>query len=1190
MTSIANINPDLQAAALGINVGTNVALSLITLGAFCWLRPKNGVVYEKKYQVSPEEKRAPKLASGYFSWMGPVYHCPDEVLAEKIGLDAVVFIRFIRMCRNIFIALMILGCGALIPINIIISKRGLKPEDEQPDTIQLMTMSGVLDVNWMWAHVGAMWLFSLIVLAAVWWNYKKFLDFRIKYYESSDYQTNVASRTLMLASLPTSLQSDEKIMQLMSSLGVQDQPVQALVGRKVNGLPELMKKHKEMVTQLEQVMTKYFADAIDYYSQQIEQLADQIEQTRAAVSKSAPTNYGFVSYATIQAAHRVAKEVSSVIVWRQRTKMVDPPDVFLSPDPKDIVWINVSNPKQLRQSRAVIVKTLFVVASFLFFIPMMSLSAFSRLENLIGYFPSTEPWFDEHPFVFGIVQSLLPIIFMDILFLIIRKLITYLAFIQGNITKSSTDRSTLAKFYLFFTVNNLIVLALSSTILGFFSKIKYILENGLNSSSWEQMKEFMASQDILKLLAEQVISTSLFWINYLSLRNFGALLDLFQLISLFTYWAKASLTPRQAKALDKPPVFDFPLYFSSHLFLLTVALLYSVMAPLALVFATVYFSLSCLVYKYQLMYVFRTKVETGGRLFRVVFNRVIAALLLFQVVMIGVINVKKAHWHTIAIVPLPILSVLFKIFLTRQYDPRIDFYDYGSTHNEAHLYTNKPGKGDADQAGSGANLSAKFENPALNARMVAALVPDAAKKMLSSRVLNGGNDHKKDTKKDTKKDAKKDTKTKNGSAAASSQGTSGSSPVGSGGYQKQSSMGYDRHHHSQHQHTSNEVYEMGHLKKGAKPTGPGGFQLLGADPLDGYLSDDAAVSANHRHQQPSYQKQEYQTSQQQQQYYAKQEYEGPASPMNQPRNPYRAHNPVDMPDSVSGNSTQQQQQSSPAYTTQPPQTYGSSDMTSFVAGRYQADQAYNPRTQQYGRSGPSTTRGGNGASINESKTSTPEKPNYLEMARVHQTDNYKTTGKATQYEEARSLHLPPAKNIFVKSPRHQQQQQQQQQQQTQPGSSSFVDPSAEQPLSPTTTSTVPGIENPFSSQDDQGSSVQQHLHSASATTSSPSHSHRRTPSSPSSHRRSPSSPSQRAARSPRMLQDSSTPRSPTTSHRLPQRMQTEPALHHSRSSPALSQQRQQQQQYEYQYPDESQNYQPSRPTRSQTMANDRYRS
>jgi hypothetical protein len=39
--SIDNVNKQ-QPIALAINLGVNVGLSLLTLGAFCWLRPKNG--------------------------------------------------------------------------------------------------------------------------------------------------------------------------------------------------------------------------------------------------------------------------------------------------------------------------------------------------------------------------------------------------------------------------------------------------------------------------------------------------------------------------------------------------------------------------------------------------------------------------------------------------------------------------------------------------------------------------------------------------------------------------------------------------------------------------------------------------------------------------------------------------------------------------------------------------------------------------------------------------------------------------------------------------------------------------------------------------------------------------------------------------------------------------------------------
>jgi len=191
--------------------------------------------------------------------MKPVWSCPDGELVDKIGLDAVIFIRFVRMCRHVFIIMAVVGCGALIPVNIISTNRSQAQDQPPPDKISLLSMAGVVDFNWLWAHVGATWLFSLILIFAMFHGYRTFLKFRIQYFESESYQENMASRTLMCAGLPASLQSDDKLATFMSNLGVKDMPVQAMVGRKVDKLPELMKKHKQMVTALEKVMVKYFA-------------------------------------------------------------------------------------------------------------------------------------------------------------------------------------------------------------------------------------------------------------------------------------------------------------------------------------------------------------------------------------------------------------------------------------------------------------------------------------------------------------------------------------------------------------------------------------------------------------------------------------------------------------------------------------------------------------------------------------------------------------------------------------------------------------------------------------------------------------------------------------------------------------------------------------------------------------------
>lgn len=665
-------------------------------------------------------------------------------------------------------------------------------------------------------------------------------------------------------------------------------------------------------------------DAIDYYSQQIEELTDQIEKTRKEISNSQPTNYGFVSYATINAAHRVARELSNPVTLRQRSKMIDPPELFLSPVPKDIIWFNVSNPKQLRKSRRFIVNTLFVIASLLFFIPMGFLTTLAKLDRIIGLIPSTKPWFQSHPAATGIIQSLLPILFMDILFILIRKAIAYLAWFQGNITKSSTDRSTLAKFYLFFTVNNLIIFALSGTIIGFFAQIKLFLSN-LELVTWAGIKEFVAKQDnIVELLSQNVIDSSLFWVNYMSLRNFGALLDLFQLVSLFLHWAKSTVTAREGKQMDKPAVFDFPTFFSAHMFLLTVALLYSVAAPLVLFFAVVYFSLASLVYKYQLMYVFRTKVETGGRLFRVVYNRLLVALVLFQVVMIGILNLKEAHKHSIAVLPLPILTILFKIFLAKTFDPKIDFYDYGSARNESHLFKNN-NKGSS----KGNSLLSTFENPVFQSKMISALVPDGAKKLLSSKVLNGGRDNLTEDKKKPK-------------ASTLAYGKQSMSPPQSPMNQYQQPSTY-------------ETYEMGHVGKSSK-SNPN-YQVLGYDDSN-YSSKAHSPRTQNQNQNQQYDKTEYFGDDPMDDYYDNQKQSLTQS--------------ASQPSSVG-------------------KVYGAQDMTSFVAGRY---------TERPGPADPYNYKGNN---VSESGTT---KPSYMELAKMHQTDSYKNTGRAMQYEETNVIHLP----------------------------------------------------------------------------------------------------------------------------------------------------------------------------------------
>lgn len=86
--------------AVGIQLGLMAAVGLACLCAFSILRPNNSVVYQPKLKYATDEKRPPKIGKGLFDWVAPVLQVSEAEMMKLIGLDAVAYLRFVRMCRN----------------------------------------------------------------------------------------------------------------------------------------------------------------------------------------------------------------------------------------------------------------------------------------------------------------------------------------------------------------------------------------------------------------------------------------------------------------------------------------------------------------------------------------------------------------------------------------------------------------------------------------------------------------------------------------------------------------------------------------------------------------------------------------------------------------------------------------------------------------------------------------------------------------------------------------------------------------------------------------------------------------------------------------------------------------------------------------------------------------------------------
>jgi hypothetical protein len=86
--------------------------------------------------------------------------------------------------------------------------------------------------------------------------------------------------------------------------------------------------------------------------------------------------------------------------------------------------------------------------------------------------------------------------------------------------------------------------------------------------------------------------------------------------------------------MTKPAYFEYSIVIVNLLWVCAVGLIYAPLAPLVTIGATLAFWFSSVVYKYQLLYVYISRAESGGRMWNVYVNRLIACAVLMQLLMV----------------------------------------------------------------------------------------------------------------------------------------------------------------------------------------------------------------------------------------------------------------------------------------------------------------------------------------------------------------------------------------------------------------------------------------------------------------------------------------------------------------------------------------------------------------------------
>ncbi|WVR08713.1 hypothetical protein IAU60_005771 [Kwoniella sp. DSM 27419] len=711
--------------AVGSQVALMTAISAGTVLAFSFFRPREKKVYQPKikYQLprpadaseDPDyEPPPPPISNGFFAWFSPVIRLKEEQMIHNIGLDATTFLRFLRLLRNLFSCVSVLG-AALLVLNIIYNMKYV--DSKNRNALSLLTIQNVRGA-WMWPALAVSYIINGLAMYLVWRNWQAMVLLRMRWFRSPAYQTKIYSRTLMVTQVRKDYRSDEGLLALMGLLKVDGIKIGpeidcTSIGRRLEDFPEMVEDHNKAVSQLEEHLVKYLKDgkigttrptirkggflgiggvkkdAIDYHAKEIKFLRDRIDAKRAAIdslmrkersarkkngkgaSRIEGENYGFVTFKTIAEAHRIARS------HRGRLKELHGAHLQLAPMPQDIVWQNISKDATEVGSKSTFGFVLIGIVCFLYTLPLLVVSLLANLSALTVYVPFLASWKNSGgwgDWTFSLVSGILPSIisagFGYFLPFIIRRISRY----QGATTRSRLDRAVTARYFFFMIICNLVIYSLLSVVYTAIAQV--VVEIGRHQSASAIFKQL---EEIPDKIQGTYVQQSTYWLTWLPLRGFLVIFELIQLIKLALVSLRRfmfSHTPRSIREMTQPGYFEYAIIICNLLMVAAVGLIYAPLAPLVAIGATFVFWFSSVVYKYQLLYVYVSRAESGGRMWNVYCNRLLACCVLMQLLMVLTTGLIRSRWlDCVAAAPPVFIILAFKLYISRTAAARFRYFE-----------------------------------------------------------------------------------------------------------------------------------------------------------------------------------------------------------------------------------------------------------------------------------------------------------------------------------------------------------------------------------------------------------------------------------------------------------------------------------------------------------------------------------
>ncbi|EDK40338.2 hypothetical protein PGUG_04436 [Meyerozyma guilliermondii ATCC 6260] len=691
---------------------------------FCFLRYKWPHIYAvrtfRKHAGSGIGSGIRPLPKKIFGWLSITWSITDDEVLQWSGLDAYVFLAFFRMGIRIFSFLAVLAVFILSPIRYYFTGNYDKDDVSWTKNTHLTAVlkspkknPDLSDdfPNYLWVYSIFVYVFSITVYIVLYDTSRVVLRTRQKYLAAQD---SITDRTIRLEGIPKKLLDPhggpERLRRFIENLGIGTvtdikmiydwSPFQQLFEKRnvvLHKLEELYAHHYGLVIDIyrpdvtPKVLPKLPIDSvlpspsegeargkISKLAAELTSLNSQIREMqflfdsetctfRPGISSKTflQTTSAFITMDSVASAQMAAQ---AVLDPRQYKLMVT-----LAPAPKDINWSYFALSYYRKLLRSYVVTFVIVLSYVFIFFLVTPITALLNVKTITKFWPALGDLISKSDWATTFVTGILPPLLVSLLNVSLPYFYKYLSTHQGFASNSDIELSTLSKNFFFVFFNLFLIFNVTGTF-------------------WDYLSYMKDTTKLAYQLAEKFKEVSLFYVDLILLQGLAMfpvrLLQLGDVVvsnvlgRIFLLRGIILKTSRDYRFYYyTPPIFDFGIQLPQHIFAFIIILTYSVVSTKIVVSGLVYFTLGYFVYKYQLVYNFVHPPHSTGKVWPMIFRRIVLGLILFQLFMCGTLALEGAVLLAVLCAPLIIVTLILSWNFERFYRPLSNFIALGAIQN-----------------------------------------------------------------------------------------------------------------------------------------------------------------------------------------------------------------------------------------------------------------------------------------------------------------------------------------------------------------------------------------------------------------------------------------------------------------------------------------------------------------------------